>query len=114
MHEAYRRLAGEVEARNVQARADYSPEFRKAFLPWLTQDVPSTLQLVPGVESPAATESIAKVFESLGRRPALAFGGHVKSRARGNKVLPAVHHVSPGSGASVGSFFSPVLPRCFP
>ncbi len=36
----YRRLAGEAEARNVQARADFTPEQRAAQPPWQTLDVP--------------------------------------------------------------------------
>ena len=38
-YEIYRRLAGEAEARNVQARMDYTPEQRKARPPWKTLDV---------------------------------------------------------------------------
>ena len=36
----YRRLAGEAEARNVKARADFTPEQRTAQPPWQTLDVP--------------------------------------------------------------------------
>jgi len=42
----YRTLAGEVEARNVQYRADMTPEQRRAKAPWLTQDVPDDMQIV--------------------------------------------------------------------
>jgi hypothetical protein len=45
-HEAYRLLAGEVEARNVQARRNMSADQRRATPPWLTQDVPDDEQLV--------------------------------------------------------------------
>lgn len=44
--EAYRSLAGEVEARNVQTRRDMTPEQRKAQAPWLTQDVPDNQQII--------------------------------------------------------------------
>jgi hypothetical protein len=44
--EAYRHLAGEVEARNVQTRRDFTPEQRRAQAPWETQDVPDDLQIV--------------------------------------------------------------------
>ncbi len=37
---AYRRLAGEAEARNVETRRDYTPEQRRATPPWATLDVP--------------------------------------------------------------------------
>lgn len=49
MDEAYRqyhRLAGEVEARNVQTRMNYTPEQRRASPPWETQDVPDEQQIV--------------------------------------------------------------------
>jgi len=42
----YRRLAGEVEARNVQTRRDFTPEERRARPPWTTQDVPDEQQIV--------------------------------------------------------------------
>lgn len=40
----YRKQASEVEARNVQKRADYTPEQRKFRPPWATQDTPTELQ----------------------------------------------------------------------
>ena len=42
----YRRLAGEVEARNVETRASMSPAERRAKPPWQTQDVPDEQQLL--------------------------------------------------------------------
>lgn len=42
----YRRLAGEVEARNVQTRRDMSMPERMALPPWATQDVPDDQQIV--------------------------------------------------------------------
>jgi hypothetical protein len=36
----YRGTAGEVEARNVQARKDMSPTRRESIHPWMTQDTP--------------------------------------------------------------------------
>jgi hypothetical protein len=44
--DAYARLAGEVEARNVQSRMNMSPQERRATAPWLTQDVPDEQQIV--------------------------------------------------------------------
>jgi len=45
-HALYRRLAGEVEARNVQSRMNMTPDQRRATPPWLTQDVPDDQQIV--------------------------------------------------------------------
>lgn len=42
----YRRLAGEVEARNVQTRLDWTPEQRRATPPWETQDIADEDQIV--------------------------------------------------------------------
>lgn len=44
--ELYDSLAGEVEARNVQTRRDFTPEERRARPPWTTQDVPDDQQIV--------------------------------------------------------------------
>jgi hypothetical protein len=40
----YRRTAGEVEARNVEARKDMTPSQRRAKPPWTTEDVPRSRQ----------------------------------------------------------------------
>ncbi len=45
-HALYKRLAGEVEARNVQKRMDMTPEERRAIPPWQTQDIPDVQQLL--------------------------------------------------------------------
>lgn len=45
--DAYRRASGEVEARNVQARRNMTPEERRAKPPWLTEDVPAEQQIRP-------------------------------------------------------------------
>lgn len=45
-HDFYNRTAGEVEARNVQKRLDYSPAGRKLIHPWESQDVPFQNQLL--------------------------------------------------------------------
>lgn len=42
----YKHLAGEVEARNVQARRDFTPEQRREIPPWETQEVPDLFQIV--------------------------------------------------------------------
>jgi hypothetical protein len=46
--ETYRRIAGEVEARNVQGRLGLlpTPEYPRA-APWLTQDIPDAEQFLP-------------------------------------------------------------------
>lgn len=44
--DVYHRLAGEVEARNVEARMNMTPEERLARPPWTTQDVPYENQIL--------------------------------------------------------------------
>jgi hypothetical protein len=44
--QAYRRVAGEVESRNVENRRDWSPEQRRDVPPWYSQDVPADQQIV--------------------------------------------------------------------
>jgi len=56
MMDDYRRLAGEVEARNVQSRRQMTPEQRRAIPPWETQDVPYEQQIVrKPTQQPQAT-----------------------------------------------------------
>ena len=49
----YRKLAGEVEARNVQGRLNMSPDERKLLPPWTTEDVPRSEQIVKFGVAPA-------------------------------------------------------------
>lgn len=46
---AYRRTAGEVEARTVQKRADMTAAERRARFPWLDYDVPESKQIIRGI-----------------------------------------------------------------
>tara|TARA_B110000285_G_scaffold59221_1_gene67998 strand:- start:554 stop:1948 length:1395 start_codon:yes stop_codon:yes gene_type:complete len=46
LYDAYRKLAGEAEARNVQTRMDFTPQQRQAQPPWETLDVPENELLV--------------------------------------------------------------------
>lgn len=49
LHTAYERLAGEVEARNVQTRLPFTPEQRRRIFPWITEDTLPEQQIVAGV-----------------------------------------------------------------
>lgn len=57
---AYKRVAGEVEARNVQTRMNMSPAERRATPPWRTQDVPDDQQIIRfgGTQSDSAHNPI--------------------------------------------------------
>jgi hypothetical protein len=57
----YKRQTGEVEARNVQKRRDYSPDQRRATPPWETQDVPDEQQIVRfGAGGPSLMAALEK------------------------------------------------------
>ena len=43
---AYKQLAGEIEARNVQKRMTMNPERRQELPPWMTQDIPPDQAIV--------------------------------------------------------------------
>jgi hypothetical protein len=47
-YEAYRRHAGEVEARAVERRKDYTPLTLKRIPPWISEDIPREKQIVRG------------------------------------------------------------------
>ena len=51
--EGYKRLAGEAEARNTQARMNMTMDERIALPPWVTQDVPTDQQIVRFGDGPA-------------------------------------------------------------
>ena len=48
LHKTYERLLGEVEARNVEARANFNEHARQFNPPWSTWDIPTDRQIVPG------------------------------------------------------------------
>lgn len=72
-HEQYRRLAGEVEARNVQARLDMTPEERKQTPPWVTEDVPRRMQVAyRGFADPRLLAGISAVGGGAALAPAVS------------------------------------------
>jgi hypothetical protein len=81
--EAYRRLADEVEARNVEARVPMPMDLRREFPPWMTQDTGDARQILrtsPGGGSDDARSLSAVLSRMLGqparvpRQPAEAAG----------------------------------------
>jgi hypothetical protein len=55
-HELYRRVAGEIEARDVQSRADMTPEQRAASEPYASQNVAPELAIVTFTSPSTTTE----------------------------------------------------------
>lgn len=66
--DTYRRLSGEVEARNVQRRMDMTPEERRANPPWTTEDVPQDQQIVRFGSGPQMMASLETEAER-GEKP---------------------------------------------
>src|SRR5690606_2046871 len=60
--EVYKRLAGEVEARNVQTRRNMTAAERRATPPWKTQDIPDEQQIITRVR-PTRQEVFVPVKE---------------------------------------------------
>jgi hypothetical protein len=57
---AYKELAGETEARNVQSRKDLTPAKLAKYAPWKTQDIPYADQLLRLQEGPGAPMALPK------------------------------------------------------
>lgn len=81
----YRRLAGEVEARNVEARMDMTPDQRRATPPWETEDVAREHQIVR-YANPAPAAAPAAVVNAPRRGGSPATG--VQYDWLGNQYLP--------------------------
>lgn len=64
---AYRRLAGEVEARAVEARRHMTADERRARPPWLDYDTPEASQIVRGAMADNAKSSVpGTIVNSMG------------------------------------------------
>ena len=77
--DAYKRAAGEVEARNVTARQNLTPEQRREKPPWTTEDIPSEKQIVR-LENGKQFELIPVDHDPFASRPQQerAAGGRVE------------------------------------
>jgi GNAT superfamily N-acetyltransferase len=94
--DAYRRVAGEVEARNVQSRMNMSADERRATPPWKTQDVADADQIIRGTAPEVQNSILSKL---LGRSVAGT------ERAAAPSGLPSI-------SAEAGRFdFTPGTPR---
>lgn len=84
--EAYRRLAGEAEARNVQARMNMSMDERIALPPWVTQDVPTEQQIVRFGDGPAMAFAARRAGKAKPYREAVHTSWVVKDPKRIRKA----------------------------
>lgn len=83
-YNAYRRVAGEVEARNVQTRRDFDATQRTK-PPWATEDVPREKQLIGASHDPAAISADANRPGAAADSGAVGSGG---GGQRGAASLP--------------------------
>lgn len=70
-YEIYQRKAGEVEARNVQARQDFPTEERRERAPWMTQDTfyDQQFETIPGrfgLGSSAISPTVQRAIDTFG------------------------------------------------
>jgi len=63
--EAYQRLGGEAEARNVQTRLDMTPDERRATPPWETLDVPEDELIYRGGSGVSKSQAPVDVASSI-------------------------------------------------
>ena len=79
IEEAYRRLAGEVEARATQQRLNFSQADRQQRPPWLAYDVPEHKQIVTRAAVPS---SIAEILRRYGLAGLMAGGAAASARSQ--------------------------------
>jgi hypothetical protein len=101
--EKYRRLGGEVEARNVEARADFTPEQRQNITPWATQDVPFEKQFLAKTQRGVQRSGAGPV--KLADDGIMSGGGPVRSKSwsapkLGDETV-AVYHGTGGDHANL-------------
>ena len=75
----YRRLAGEVEARNVQTRQNLGPSERRARPPWETQDVPDDQQIVR-FDGDRASNALGDILRASAGLGGVALAGDITLR----------------------------------
>jgi hypothetical protein len=93
--EAYRRSAGETEARNVTERRDFSPEERNARAPWNTQDVPNDEQLVHYINQGKIPQGLQTLTEpplfTKANKAAPSIESVGREAPKGGGVLPGIY-----------------------
>jgi hypothetical protein len=99
----YRRLAGEVEARNVQYRADMTPEMLAVNPPWMTQETPYGEQLIRMGDPALGMQAELPSFpERMQAGKDVEFARAQRGGATGNYGLPIGGYKTPA--APKGSF----------
>jgi len=80
-HAVYEKLAGEVEARNVQSRRNFTPTQRRRRPPWTTQDTPDEQQIVRfDGDRAALREALANTLRATAGLGGLALAGDITLR----------------------------------
>lgn len=102
-HEAYRRLSGEVEARNVQTRQDLPDVARANIFPRSTEDVLPDLQTL-GRGRPGRATDMSEIDGLLGAERKLAgvSDGRPPTAAAGPAAAPDPAAMGPGGGGTAG------------
>ena len=97
--DAYRTAAGEVEARNVEARRAMTPAERAATPPWATQDVPTDRQWIPAGRGEGVTGDGAqlKLGETAPADPLAALESGLAGLSLDARVPAGPARVDPGA-----------------
>lgn len=97
---AYRRSAGEVEARNVVRRHYMTAEQRRATPPWMTEDMPAERQLIQrwGELSPVPTPEVVGTMEIL---PPARVATSPQRGEKGRIASASRHPSAPATGRAV-------------
>ena len=108
--EGYKRLAGEVEARNVQTRADWTPGRLKNVPPWseTSQDVPTNKQIVRmgALAEPQEARWVKHPFNRI------AVGDTIENLAKRNAYAPSktiTENTIQPHDIPVGSWLTPLV-----
>jgi len=104
--EAYRRHSGEVEARAVEKRKDYTPLTLKRIPPWASEDVPREKQIVRG------EGVVKKANGGAAMRNARKYAEGGRAGIPMESIFPELNRLPPGAGfrGRGGSFQEPLRP----
>ena len=113
----YRRHAGEVEARNVQTRRDWTPEQRRETPPWMSQDISDDQQIVT-FSSASASDTSPTILGSNGGN--LGAEGGALSRRSGQApwvdergLIPALKKMAEENGGKLPNGYANRLSEQF-
>lgn len=101
--DGYERLAGEVEARNVQSRMNMSAEERRATPPWETQDIPDADQIVRLYSNASKEAGAGAIANALDENTMRTYHGGPGSNPYFDNGAGSIERFKPGADGAVWS-----------